>query len=135
MKRRSRRNKYSAKKRLAIFVLFALFSTIAAIFLYLHIKAKKSLFISPIASNSQNPTRKLEKIFLDSGIDFSSIILQLNSSYLVKLKDDGEVILSLEKDIKKQIASLQAVLKQLTIEGRRFTRIDFRFDKPIITFL
>ncbi len=133
MKRRLRRNKYGTKKRLAIFVLFALFSTILAILLYSTYWARKPLFISPIASNSQNLTKKLEKLLLDSQIEFSSIIFR-SSSYSVKLKDGGEVALSLEKDIKKQIASLQAVLKQLTIEGRRFSRIDFRFDKPVITF-
>jgi predicted PurR-regulated permease PerM len=133
MKQKLRRTKHGKKKRLAIFVLVALLSAILAIFLYSTYWAKKPLFISPIASNSQKLTKKLEKLLLDSGIDFSSITSQFNSSYMVRLKEDGEAILSLEKDFKKQIASLQAVLKQLTIEGKRLTSIDFRFDKPVIT--
>lgn len=135
MKRRLSRNKYGKKRGLVIFVAFALFSSILAIILYSNFWAKKPLFISPIASNSQNLTKKLEKLLLDYGIEFSSITSQFNSSYMVKLKEDGEAVLSLEKDFKKQIASLQAALKQLTIEGKRLIRIDFRFDKPIITIL
>lgn len=51
---------------------------------------------------------------------------------MVKLKEDGEAILSINKDLKNQIDSLQAVLKQLTIEGKRVVRIDFRFERPTI---
>jgi len=134
MKLSSRRNKYGKKKGLIIFVIFALFLSILAVILYSTYWIKKPLFISPIGSNSQNLTKKLEKLLLDSGIEFSSIASQFNSSYMVRLKEDGEAILSLHKDFKKQIASLQAVLKQLTIEGKRVIRIDFRFDKPVVTF-
>lgn len=134
MKLSSRRNKYGKKKGLIIFVIFALFLSILAVILYSTYWIKKPLFISPIGLNSQNLTKKLEKLLLDSGIEFSSIASQFNSSYMVRLKEDGEAILSLHKDFKKQIASLQAVLKQLTIEGKRVIRIDFRFDKPVVTF-
>lgn len=103
-----------------------------ALMLYSQFWAKKQLFISPISSNSENLIKTLERLLLTSDIEFSSVTFRSPSSYMVKLKEDGEVILSLEKDFKKQIASLQAVLKQLTIKGKRLIRIDFRFDKPVI---
>lgn len=132
MKRRIKRNKYGKKRGLAILAIFALFLSILSILVYSNFWANKPLFISPVALNSLNPIPKFEKLLLDYGIEFSSISLNFDSSYLVKLKDDGKVILSLEKDIRKQIASLQLMLKQLTIEGRKFNLIDFRFDKPIV---
>lgn len=133
MKRRLRGNKRGKKRVLAIFIIFALFSSILVVILYSSFLTKTQTFISPLALDNQNIAKTLEKLLFDSEIEFSSVTFRSPSSYLVKFKEDGEAIFSLEKDFKKQIASLQAVLKQLTIEGKRISRIDFRFDKPVIT--
>ena len=133
MKLNSRRNKHGKKKALITLLVFVLFLSVLTIILYSRFWAKTQTFISPIALSSQNVTKTLGELLLDSEIEFSFVTFRSPSSYLVKLKEDGEAILSLEKDFKKQIASLQAVLKQLTIEGKRLIRIDFRFEKPVIT--
>lgn len=132
MKHGLRKNKQGKKKGLVIFFVFVLFSSTLAGFLYFQFWANKPLFISPLASDIQKKAFSLEKLLTDSDIEFSSVVFRSPSTYLVKLKEDGEAILSVNKDFKEQIASLQAVIKQLTIEGKRFVKIDFRFDKPVI---
>jgi hypothetical protein len=61
-------------------------------------------------------------------------VTALDSSYSVNIPNNGQVILSGDKDINSQIASLQRILIQLTIEGKTFKNIDFRFSEPTISF-
>jgi hypothetical protein len=133
MQRRPK-GRQSKKKRLLILVLLAIFLTALSILLFLSHLTKKTLYISPVTKDSSQEAKKIETLLIDVQIAFASISLQADSSYLVMLEDGGEVIISLKKDIKKQIASLQPILKQLTIEGRKFNRIDFRFDKPLVVY-
>lgn len=62
-----------------------------------------------------------------SSIDSSSDLIT------VTLETEQVLLLSPERDIKKDLASLQLIMRQLTMEGKRFTRLDLRFDKPVIT--
>jgi len=75
----------------------------------------------------------VEKKLKDKDILFSQVSLSDNS-YLIDIQNNGQVRLSLDKDIDKQIASLQRILIQLTIEGKLFKSIDFRFSEPIVSF-
>jgi len=75
----------------------------------------------------------VEKILKKNNISFSKVALS-NNSYLVDIQNNGQVRFSQNKDINKQIASLQRILIQLTIEGKSFKSIDFRFSEPIISF-
>lgn len=94
---------------------------------------KKTQIISPIVKNSSSNTENFEKILTDFNIGFTSI--NPYSNYLeINLKDGGNIYISLEKDTHMQLSSLQAILKQLTINGKRFNLIDFRFDKPLILY-
>jgi hypothetical protein len=88
-------------------------------------------FISPI--NNVNPRGYVEKILKKYNIAFSSLISS-DDSYLINIKDNGQVRISQSKNIDKQISSLQRILIQLTIEGKLFKSIDFRFSEPIISF-
>ena len=123
----------SKKKRLLILVLLAIFLITLGILLFFPRLTKKALFISPVATNSSQDAKKIETLLLEADISFSSISF-LDYYYIVMLSDGGQVILSLKKDIEKQITSLQPILKQLTIEGKKFNRIDFRFDKPLVVY-
>jgi len=51
----------------------------------------------------------------------------------VTLESNQILLLSQKRDIKRDLASLQLIIRQLTMEGKRFTRLDLRFDKPVIT--
>ncbi len=79
-------------------------------------------------------TKKVEKILRDKSILFSQVLILSDLSYGINIQNNGQVRLSSKKDIIYQITSLQRILKQLTIEGKPFKSIDFRFEEPIISF-
>lgn len=75
----------------------------------------------------------IEKLLKESNILFSTVVFS-DSSYIINIPNSGQVKFSSQKDIEGQISSLQRILRELTIEGRPFKKIDFRFDEPIISF-
>ncbi len=89
-------------------------------------------FLSPIAKEKFKESRELEKALNKENIKFIKITSQGDLSFLVELFDKEEVIFTSKKDFESQIASLQLITKRLTIEGKRFKRLDFRYDKPMI---
>lgn len=95
--------------------------------------AGKPLFISPMGENDIG-TKKVEKILKDNNILFSQVLILSDLSYEVTISNNRHVKLSSKKDINRQIASLQRILRELTIEGKPFESIDFRFEEPIISF-
>lgn len=96
----------------------------------------KKKVISPVVQNiiKQDLTGELKILFDKNNIGFSSIEIASDSSYLITLKDGSEVFFSSSKSMPSQISSLQFLLGRLTIEGKRVSRLDFRFDKPIIVY-
>lgn len=95
--------------------------------------SQKALFISPIGKNNID-TKKIEKMLEDNNILFSQVSVLSDLSYEVTISNNGQVRLSTIKGIDKQITSLQRILRELTIEGKPFKSIDFRFEEPIISF-
>lgn len=67
-------------------------------------------------------------------IQFLAVSVASDSSYLVYLQGGAEAIISPKKNLLEQVRSLQIVLSRLTIEGKRFKSLDFRFEKPVISF-
>lgn len=88
----------------------------------------------PKISKDSQLSKNLEEILKKNGIGFSTIQISSNSSILVNLAGGEEVFFSEGKPFDNQVSSLQFILSRLTIEGKRFSRLDFRFDKPVVTF-
>lgn len=139
----SRRKKITVK-RLAFF-LGILFSFIFISFLA--IKRFHSYFfqtkpyVSPLPSVlSQNKNKfqkedkeqELKQLLAQNHIQFSRIISE-DSIIRIILPKSEEIIFSKSKSLVDQTSSLQLILSRLTIEGKRFAKIDFRFDRPIIS--
>lgn len=53
---------------------------------------------------------------------------------VIILPDESHVVVTLQKDLSVQVSSLQLILSRLTIEGKRFSRLDVRYNKPVIVF-
>jgi hypothetical protein len=85
-------------------------------------------------TNSEDYTKKIQNLLEKNAIQITSITPAEGNTTLVTLKAGEEIIFANQKSIEQQLASLQLIERQLTIEGRRFHRIDFRFDNPVITF-
>ncbi|OGH43806.1 MAG: hypothetical protein A3I49_02045 [Candidatus Levybacteria bacterium RIFCSPLOWO2_02_FULL_37_11] len=90
--------------------------------------------ISPLAKNSVTEQSLIEDWLSKNKIEVRSITFQKDSSYMITLKDNSVIFISSKVDILKQLSSLQLIIKRLKIEGKRFERLDFRYDKPIIVF-
>jgi len=127
---RKSRVRRSFKKKLTVYILLL---TILVFFISSFFLSSKPLFISPMGKNNID-TKKVEKILRDKSILFSQVLILSDLSYGINIQNNGQVRLSSKKDIIYQITSLQRILKQLTIEGKPFKSIDFRFEEPIISF-
>jgi cell division septal protein FtsQ len=138
-----RKQKRYAKK--ILFFSLALFGAVTAVavgtFGYFAYKANQPLFVSPLASlnfvrtsQENNRFETLKKELQKEQIAFTKIEKTNEASFLVELKQGGVVTFSSQKDIIAQIASLQFILSHLTMEGREFSKLDLRFEKPVIVF-
>lgn len=102
------------------------------------VKLHQPNYVSPLASiefahASQNDkVGQLTDGLKKNNIEYSSVHLEKDNAIVVKLKEGGVVTFSSQKDIILQIASLQYILSHLTMEGKLFTRLDLRFEKPVI---
>ena len=95
---------------------------------------QKQIFISPLALQKNENRNQIDELLQKSGIAYTLIKKTNDSTYHVSIKDGGLVILTQNKNIQNQISSLQLIILRLTIEGKRFKSLDFRYDKPVIVF-
>lgn len=132
-----RRRKIFAKKILVIIVVLLVGAS--GIVLSLLYQPEK-IVLRPIPTNiafnlnPKNEDQKIEEIkkFLDKeSIAFEDIERASDSGILIRLEENGQVHLS---DVKyaEELTSLQLILKRLTMEGKRFKRLDLRYERPII---
>lgn len=115
-----------------VFIFVSVIVILICGFLYIYL-FKKPIIISPVGTKNSVSSETVRKLLSDVGISFSEISIATDSSYLVRLNDGSEVLLS-SKNLSLRIQSLQVLLKQFTIEGQKFKRVDFRFEKPTIAF-
>ncbi|MEK7060919.1 MAG: hypothetical protein AAB931_00175 [Patescibacteria group bacterium] len=129
------KHKRNISKKLPI-IIFSLMVLLFFLFFMFLIFTKffNNSFLSPLAQHKIYKTNSIQDVLQKNNILFEKIEIATDSSYIVSLKDDGQVNISSKKDISSQISSLQLIISRLTIEGKKFKRLDLRFDKPIIEF-
>ncbi len=131
------RNKLIIRKRKSrktiFFVAILIFLATALIICYL-IFFRANKLISPLPLNKYSNSLRLEEGLKNANIQYQKTKINDDSSLLVILNSKEEVIFSSKKQLSTQIASLQLIIKRLTIEGKRFKSLDFRYDKPLIVF-
>lgn len=93
---------------------------------------QKPLFVSPVTSARYSGIPEVKKLMVEFGVPYSSVSIVPDGTIQLKLVNNEEILLSEKKDLREQVSSLQRILSRLTIEGKRFTRLDFRFDKPLV---
>ena len=127
-----------------IFFLFFLFVvTSGALFAwYFFRQARMPKFVSPLVTPTEkkqaivnpNENAQIENLLKKNNLTATSISVASDSALLVTLDTGEHIIFSQKKDLTEQITSLQLIKRELTIEGKRLNRVDFRFDNPIISF-
>ncbi|KKR76623.1 MAG: hypothetical protein UU21_C0006G0014 [Candidatus Levybacteria bacterium GW2011_GWA2_40_8] len=125
--------KQNRRKRILVFIFFlgyvSLFLLLTG-FVWVGKLFPKTSLISPVSTQSQ---KSLGAILDKKNISYESVE-KLDGYYLVKIIDGGEVLISDKKDLTEQASSLQLIVSRLKIEGKKFKRLDFRFDRPVIKF-
>lgn len=129
-----REKKEASKKRLGILLVFLGLIGLNLFLVYSAFFEKPKPIVSPLSKNQVSSSQIVEKKLKESGVLYKSFSTEKDLSYLVKLEGTGEVVIDPGKDLDKQLSSLQLILKQLKIEGKTLKRLDFRYEKPIITF-
>ncbi|MBI2613640.1 MAG: hypothetical protein HYW62_02615 [Candidatus Levybacteria bacterium] len=129
----SPRQRNSFKKKIGVYISLLIVLGFLFFLANLFFQTKSSSFISPLGTSNVDKS-KVEKILKDNNIAFSGIVVLEDASYGISIPNNGQVRLSSQKNINKQVASLQRILRELTIEGKPFKNIDFRFEEPIISY-
>ncbi|CAN5125565.1 hypothetical protein BH09PAT1_BH09PAT1_2640 [soil metagenome] len=97
-------------------------------------------FISPLPflrslglANDQDGDKKTIETFLKQNtISYKNVTVSGKSTYIIITDGGGTAYLTNTKDISVQLSSLQRILSRLTMEGKKFSRLDLRYDKPVI---
>ncbi len=127
-----------SKRRIVIywFLCSVAFFVVLVSFYSIRTLEKKKTFISPVSKQNQEQTEQINRItelLKEKRISFSGVFVYDASSYLIKLGSGEDVFLARGKSLVEQVSSLQLILSRLTIEGKRVSRVDFRFDTPVLT--
>lgn len=56
-----------------------------------------------------------------------------SSSFIARVENGIQVLLPFSTDMRIKVSSLQLILMRFRIEGKNISKIDFRFDKPVVT--
>lgn len=129
-----RQKKEALKHRYGIVFVFLGLLIIAVCLFFLAFFDKPEPLINPLSKNQTSSTKKLADVLKKKNVSYVSITTQNDLNYKITLDNKGEVIINPNKDLDAQVSSLQLILSQLKIDGKAFKRLDFRYEKPIITF-
>lgn len=140
-KRLLKKEKKQLTKKRLLFTSIALgFLGIGCIIVGAIMLLHEPLFISPLpvigssltSNEDQNLKKAIQTRLKEYAIPYESISIPKKSLFVIKLSDGGEIILTSIKDLTPQLSSLQVIYSRLTMEGKKFKRLDMRYDKPII---
>ncbi|MBI3619922.1 hypothetical protein HY214_02145 [Candidatus Roizmanbacteria bacterium] len=80
----------------------------------------------------QDSLAYLKKI-VELSLPIDSIDIKGTNMIVCNLKEKT-IIFTTSKDRGKQLFELESIVRKFKIEGREFTSLDLRFDKPVVTF-
>jgi len=126
--------KEAAKKRTGFLLVFLGLVFLNVFLIYSAFFEKPKPIINPLSKNQVSSSQVIENKLKETGVRYTDFSTEKDLTYLVKLDPKGEVVLDPRKNVDEQLSSLQLILKQLKIEGKALKRLDFRYEKPIITF-
>lgn len=129
-----RQKKEKSRKKLGLILIFIGLAQITILLFYIAYLEKKPLPLSPLSKNQTSFNLLIEKKLKEKRIEAVSLETEKDLNYKIILKNGEEIIIDRNKNIDGQLSSLQLILNQLKIEGKLLKRLDFRYQKPIISF-
>lgn len=77
---------------------------------------------------------KILEISEDKNLLFTDIIPLNDETISLIMRQTTQVIIGTNAKPEDIVSSLQMIVRRFTIEGKTIGKIDFRFDKPVVTF-
>jgi hypothetical protein len=139
----ARKHKRFVKKFVWIFSISLLSFLVIEGGLYFYtMKSPHPLYINPLGRKESQTSEirddknlaVLKKLLSENKIEFSKVTTA-KDRFTVYLKNNSVILFSPQKDIQSQFSPLQFILSRLTMEGKQFSQLDLRFDKPVITII
>lgn len=137
--RKASRRKFKLNSKKAVFIVLSIILTSIITSVIVLFLRPNTLYISPLGgiffedNKKSDIVNNISEELNKNSISYVSIDIN-NEYYKIYLNDKSEVVLSRNKSLTEQIASLQFILNRLTMEGRSFCVLDLRFDRPVIKF-
>lgn len=101
--------------------------------------SREPAFLSPLPflhsigiKNEDNKKPEIETFLKKNAISYSGVKQIGRTTYEISDTASKIVYITSEKDVSKQLSSLQRIVSRLTMEGKKYTRLDLRYDKPVI---
>ena len=91
--------------------------------------------LSQVLGDNDDSIKKIEKSLKEEKVVYKDVKKIGSSGYEVTLVSGEKVLLSDTKDLRSQLSSLQVIISRLTMEGKRFSKLDLRFDRPAIVLV
>ena len=87
-----------------------------------------------IKGNQINTYLEILKFLDKNEIKIDNLEIGSGDQVLVYVSQGPEVVLSVQKDIEKQVGLLAVILQRYKVEGKELKRVDLRFDKPVVEY-
>ncbi|MEK7605421.1 MAG: hypothetical protein AAB478_02735 [Patescibacteria group bacterium] len=137
-KRVLKKNKKNLTKKRILFI--SVLSGLAGLILVvtgLIVMRHEPAFISPLPflkfrTEASDQSKAITKMLEEKGIHPQQVVSAGGSIYKIELSDQSTVYINGAKDLPEQISSLQRIASRLTMEGKKFLRLDLRYAKPVI---
>ncbi len=129
-----KQKKEVSRKRLGIILIFLGLLIIASILFFLAFLEKDPPIVNPLSKDQTSNGKLIMNSLREKKIPYKDLETTKSLLYKIKFEDNAEAIIDPKKDLEEQITSLQLILSQLKIEGKAFKRLDFSYQKPIISF-
>lgn len=93
---------------------------------------RNAQLVNPVGSQPLS-RQQVEDILRSEQVDATEVVLtDSNLSFVYNKKIS--VIATLKKDLKEQLDLVEAIDRQITLDGKQAISIDLRYNKPIVKF-
>ncbi len=121
-------------KKIVLYFIYIIFLILLGVGIFLINFYKKPILLSPLGNSQKFDISAVEKKLHQHKVAYSKIEMTHDAFLQITLRSGGTVLLDKKKDIDSQISSLQRLISSLTIKGRNYKKIDFRFEKIVVEY-
>ncbi len=129
-----KQKKEISRKKLAMALIITGLFIVAILLFYSAFIEKDPIYLNPLSKDQTSISSIIKKGLKEKKIEYVTLETSKELNYIIKFDKDSKAIIDPKKDIGEQLSSLQLILSTLKIEGKMFKRLDFRYQKPVISF-